>query len=187
EDLAAARLDGAARKIERRLPNLRRDLVEGQAIAAKRVLRDLDADLVRTRVPQRHVAYAGERRDLVPDLLRDRAQTLLVGVARDRDVDDLPPDDELLDLRLLRLFGERVDPVDAASHLIDETRSVGVLEHLDEDRADTLASLRADAFDVGEAIDRLFDPHADRLFHLRRRRAGKRDGDRDRVRFELRE
>src|SRR5690606_25552588 len=69
EDLAAARLDGAARKIERRLPNLRRDLVEGQAIAAKRVLRDLDADLVRTRVPQRHVAYAGERRDLVPDLL----------------------------------------------------------------------------------------------------------------------
>ncbi len=134
----------------------------------ERSLAHLDRDLVGSRRDELDVADAGQGRDLVAHLLAEPLERRLTHEPGHRHIDDLHADRDLLDLGPLRLDGQPLDAIDAGLHVAHALRDVFVRAHLDADRAASFVGRRVDALDAAEALQRLLDAHADRLFDLGR-------------------
>jgi len=120
EHLAAFGLDRPAGQVERRAADRVGHVIERQAVAPQGGLGDLDRHLVGPGVGQFGDADLRQGREVVADGLRDVSQRVFVGLAVDRDVDDLPPVGQFLDDRFLGFLGERVDGVDASLDVVEQ-------------------------------------------------------------------
>ncbi len=171
QDLAAARLDRAARQIEGELADGAGDLVEVEAVSPERVLRDLDRDLEGTIVFEDGLRDASKASDLVAGALSELLQLALGDRAGDGDLEDRSLRLDLRDEGALALGGERVDGVDPVLDLRRGRRDVRADHELGGHVADAFGGHRRDAIEIGGAFDRLLDADADRLLDLRGRGA----------------
>ena len=187
QDLAGGGGDLAPRQVDGGAPHGAGHLVEGEPPAPQVDLRDLDRDLVGARHQQLRLGDVGQGGEVVAQPLAEPFQSALVGLAGDRHLHHLAPDDRFLDDRLLGLLGEGVDGVDPRLDVVQQLLDVGARHRLDQHRADVLAGGRADLLDPLEVLDRLFDADDHPFFDLFRRRAGVGHGYRDHIGREVRE
>ena len=187
QDFAALGLERSARKIDRGVAHGRRELVEGDPVAAEGLLRDLYGDLEGANVVELHLRHPGERGDLVAHLLAQHLERSLARRSRDRDVHHVLPEREQRDHGLLGLGRKAANRVHLALELRERPVRVGPELELQPDRADSLGGKRGHAIDPGRTLDRLLDPDADPLLDLLGRRAQVGDADHDRFKLDVRE
>ena len=185
QDLPGVRLDRAAGKVEARAAHGAREIVEGQLVPTKHVLRDLDRDLVGPGIGDLHDRDSRKSGEIVPDLFGQVAQCLLVGVTRDGDVDDLAAVAHFGDDRFLGLEGKGVDRIDPRLDVVENFRRDGVLKQLHRHHAEVLRCDGGDFLDAVQSLNRFFDADADALLDFGRCGPAIEHADRDEVQGEL--
>ena len=179
QDLSAVGPHRATRQVQRGPAHGLGHVVEGQPVASKGVLGDLDRDLVGPGAHHLGLRDTGQDRELVADPLGDRLQRHLLGGTGHGDIDDLLPVGQLADDRLLGLGGKRGDGVEPSLDVVNQAAGVGVEIQLDVDHAHALGRRGGDALDPVETLDGLLDPDDDGILDLRRGgpQIGHLDGD----------
>ncbi len=162
-------------------------LAEGQPVLAQRLLRDLDADLIRAHPGQRAVGDGRQRGDLVAHLLAQPAQVALGHVRGDDHIDHGVKAVVHLHHRPLGQFRKVRDGVQPAAHLLHHLPRVPPLLDLDEDRPAAGPRRGVDLLDAAHLLDGLLNRQHDALLHLLRRAPGIGHRHRDNARGHVRE
>ena len=166
QHLAGCGFDGAARQVERTGTHRARHFVEAEAVAAQRLFRHLDGDLVGARVGDGCLGDAGELRDVVANLVAQLLECAFVFRPGDGDVQHVPHVLYECDDRLLGFLGKRVDGVDAVFHIVQRFGLVGVFEELHADAALAFVGVGGDFFHPFDAFQLFLDAYADAFLHL---------------------
>jgi len=168
QDLAALRLHGPPGQIERRAAHRVRHLPEAEPVAAQRILRNFDRDLVAANARDLYLRDLGHRRELVTHPLGEDLEGLLRRLTREDQRYDAPPGVTLRHHGFFGLDWEGHDAVHCRFDVVQYLSVVGVLLELGEHGADALAGHRPDALDALDGGDGLLDPDAHPLLDLGR-------------------
>ena len=168
QDLAALGLHGPPGQIERRAAHRVRHLPEAEAVAAQRLLRNLDGDFVAANARDLDLRDLGHRGELVTHPLGEDLEGLLRRLTGEDQRDHPPPGVTLRHHRFFGLDGEGHDAVHRRFDVVQNLAVVGVLLELGEHGADALAGHRSNALDALDGGDGLLDPDAHPLLDLGR-------------------
>ena len=187
QDFAVPRLDGTARHVERAVAHGMGDLIEGQAVPAQRVFRNLDGNLVGAYVGDGHLRYAVDGGKFVPQLLCDLLEDALVRIAGQRRVQYVAMHGHHGNGGFFRLHRKTVDGIDPALYFVQGDNLVGVDLKFRIDDAGAFAGDRVNLVDARNALDGFLDADAYALFDFFRRRTEVGHGDGDDGNVERRE
>ncbi len=159
QDFLVRRVHPPTRQIETGPTDGQGHLVEAEAVGAKRIVGDLDRDLVVADACDLHVGNLGHRGQVVLDPVRQLFESPFRGVAGHRDLDDPATASHLRDFRLLGIRREAGDPVHFGLDFVQALARILAQVQLDEHDSNALGGR---GVDLAHALDRL-DPLLDAL------------------------
>ena len=171
-DLGVLRIDAAGRKVEGTAADGICDIVQCQPEGSQTDDRHFDRDLVVSRPGGLDLGHAGQRPQVVFDLVGQFLQRALGDVAKDDQTDHAGAVVHLPELRTLGCAGKRLNASDRGLDLVHGLANVRTGLQFDSHRCEPRGRQGLYRLGILQRLDLLLDLDNDRLLHLLRHGAG---------------